>query len=632
MIDTNPSTILLIDDDGLIRESIATYLGDSGFRVIQCADGPSGLETMARETPDVVLLDLRMPEMDGMEVLHRIKELHQDLPVIVVTGAGVLKDAIEALRMGAFDFISKPIIDMAILEHAVGKAIERTVLRRENSRYREHLEDEIRKRTHDLAQRTRELEETNARLRDEMAGRRRTESALQQSQSQVADIISVFEGFIYTMDGGFNLRYMNPKLLALSGLTRAAGICHQVVYGQPQPCPWCPLEQVLEGRTVRSEFESTRDGRWYYGIYTPQEDEQGRFDGCQAIVIDIHDRKMAEEDLRRRELLLREQNLRLRSSYKGTMRFGDIIGKSQPMHAVYRTILRAAESSANAIVYGESGTGKELVARTIHALSERGDKPFVTVNCGAIPDNLIESEFFGYRKGAFTGADRDKEGFLSAADGGTLFLDEVGEIPPSLQVKLLRAVEGGGFSPLGSSAVLKPAVRIIAATNRDLKQSVRQGRFRQDFYYRIHIIPIFLPPLRERREDIPLLIHHFLQLYGEDHMLQSIPDPTMKAMQQYHWPGNVRELQNAVQQYITLQQVDVLGHLQDTRVAEEAVSQALTDQPATGRKLDDAVRLFERRYLEQILEEHKWNRSRAAEILGINRRTLFRKIKLLGIE
>ena len=551
----------------------------------------------------------------------------------MVTGAGVLKDAIEALRMGAFDFISKPIIDMAILEHSVRKALERTTLRRENRRYREHLEDEIKKRTRDLEQRTGELEQTNARLRDEMAGRRRTESALQQSQSQVADIISVFEGFIYTMDRAYNLQYMNPKLLAVSGREKTGGICHQVVYSLKAPCPWCPVARVLEDRTtVRSEFKSTKDGRWYYGIYSPQEDERGGITGCQAIVMDINERKLAEEALAQREALLREQNLRLRSSFKGTLRFGDIIGKSRPMNDVYRTILRAAESSANAIIYGESGTGKELVARTIHDLSERGDKPFVAVNCGAIPDNLIESEFFGFRKGAFTGADRDKRGFLSAADHGTLFLDEVGEIPPSLQVKLLRAIEGGGFSPLGSNAVIKPEIRIIAATNRDLKQSLHKGQFRQDFYYRIHVIPIFLPPLRERREDIPLLIHHFLQLFGDEHGLQSIPDPTMKAMQQYHWPGNVRELQNAVQQYITLQQVDMLGHLQDAGVAGEAASRELIGQLGSGRKLDDAVKAFEKRYLEHVLEEHKWNRTRVAESLGINRRTLFRKIKLLGLE
>ena len=392
------------------------------------------------------------------------------------------------------------------------------------------------------------------------------------------------------------------------------------------------MVEVFEGRAVRIEFDSTRDRRWYYGIYSPQEDERGQVTGCQAIVIDIHERKLAEEDLRQREALLREQNLRLRSSFKGTLRFGDIIGKSGPMHEVYRTILRAAESSANVVIYGESGTGKELVARTIHSLSERGDKPFVTVNCGAIPENLIESEFFGYRKGAFTGADRDKQGFLSAADQGTLFLDEVGEIPSSLQVKLLRAIEGGGFNPLGSSKVLKPDVRVIAATHRDLKQSLKLGQFRQDFYYRIHIIPIFIPPLRERREDIPLLIHHFLQLHGDDHMLQSIPDATMKAMQQYKWPGNVRELQNAVQQYITLQQVDMVGFPEKADMTGEIDGEELISQLGSGCKLDDAVRNFERRYLMHMLEEYRWNRSRVADILGINRRTLFRKIKLLGID
>jgi transcriptional regulator with PAS, ATPase and Fis domain len=203
--------------------------------------------------------------------------------------------------------------------------------------------------------------------------------------------------------------------------------------------------------------------------------------------------------------------------------------------------LKAAESNANVIIYGESGTGKELVAKSIHALSDRGSKPFVPVNCGAIPENLIESEFFGYQKGAFTGANQEKAGFLSAANGGTLFLDEVGEINANMQIKLLRAIDGGGFSPLGSNQIVKPDIRIIAATNRDLADKIHQGHFRSDFFYRIHVIPINLPSLRERREDIPLLIHHFLQLFGDDNKLQSIPETTMQAMQRYDWPGNVRE-------------------------------------------------------------------------------------------
>lgn len=628
----NSGSVLVIDDDALIRESIATYLSDSGFDVAQADDGPSGLVAVAQHPPEVVLLDLRMPEMDGLEVLGAMTERHPDTPVIVVTGAGGLKDAIEALRLGAFDFISKPIIDMAILEHAVRKATERSRLQQENRRYREHLESEIRKRTHELEQRTRDLSKTNQDLRNEMHERQRTEKALQQSQSSLTDIISLFEGIIYTVGPDYRLRFMNPKLLALIGPTDVGTVCHRAIYGTDAPCAWCPLPAVRTGQTVRSELQNPRDGRWYYGIYSPQVAADGRIEGCQAVIIDIQERKMAEESLRHSEAQLREQNLRLLSSFQGMVRFGEIIGKSAAMHTVYRTLLKAAESDANAIIYGESGTGKELVARTIHSLSARGGHPFVVVNCGAIPDNLIESEFFGYKKGAFTGADRDKAGFLSAADGGTLFLDEVGEIPTRMQVKLLRAVEGGGFSPLGGSEEVKPDIRIVAATHRDLRQELATGQFRKDFYYRIHVVPIFLPPLRERREDIALLIHHFLQIYGDEAKVQSIPEAIMQAMQRYHWPGNVRELQNAVRQYLALQEVDVLGAPAVGTAAMSLEAKAMGPEPGAQLSLEAAVRQFERDYIEALLKANQWHRMRVAAILGIDRRTLFRKLKRLCIQ
>jgi DNA-binding NtrC family response regulator len=624
--------ILVIDDEELIRQSIATYLEDSGFEVIQADDGPTGLRMAQARDPDVILLDLRMPEMDGLEVLAKVSTALAETPVIVVTGAGVLKDAMEAVRLGAFDFISKPIIDMAMLEHAVCKAAERRRLLRENRRYRLHLEGEVDARTRALKEQTLQMEQTNRQLSAEMAERRRTEAALRQSQSQLADVIAVFEGFIYAVDGDYQLSFMNPRLMAHTGCPAAQGICHAVIYRRHSPCPWCPLAEVLAGQTIRRELHSSADGRWYYGIYSPQSNGQGRIVGCQAIVMDIHDRKEAEERLRLAADRLQAHNLRLRHSLQGAVRFGDIIGKSAAMHAVYQSILKAAESSANVIVYGESGTGKELVAKTIHRLSDRGDKAFVPVNCGAIPDNLFESEFFGYKKGAFTGAEHDRQGFLNAAQGGTLFLDEVGEIPPNMQVKLLRAIDGGGYTPLGSHATIASDIRIVAATNRDLQQLVAAGRFRKDFYYRIHVVPISLPPLRERSEDIPLLIHHYLQLFSQDGQRQSIPDRIMQSMQRYHWPGNVRELQNAVQQYIALQDVDVIAKLPpgpEAAAGVEAPAEALV---ASRPKLADAVRDFEKHYIVQLLRAHQWHRTKVAQLLGIDRRTLFRKIQEYDIK
>jgi DNA-binding NtrC family response regulator len=634
--DNTDATVLVVDDERLIRESIATYLTDSGFEVHQAEDGPTGLHIIELQDPDVVLLDLRMPEMDGLEVLAQVTHRWSELPVIVVTGAGSLRDAVEAMRLGAFDFISKPVIDMAIIEHAVCRAVERRRLRLENRRYNRHLESEVRSRTADLHRRTLQLQDANAKLEAEMAGHRRTEQALRRSQRHLSDVISIFEGFIYAVGKEYRLGFMNARLQAHVGADAPDGICHAVIYNRESPCPWCPLEAVLEGQTLRLELNSPRDNRWYSAVFSPQFGSGKDITGSQVIVMDIHDRKEAEIGLRLQADRLQAHNLRLRNSLQGAVRFGDIVGKSAAMHTVYRAILKAAESDANVIVYGESGTGKELVARTIHELSERGDKGFVPVNCGAIPENLFESEFFGYRKGAFSGADQDKDGFLTAAQNGTLFLDEVGEIPLSMQVKLLRAIEGGGYSPLGTHQVIRPDIRLVAATNRDLKRFIEQGRFRRDLYYRIHVVPIALPPLRERREDIPLLIHHFLQLFDHQGERQSIPDRIMRVMQDYHWPGNVRELQNAVQQYIAMQDLDIsAGPAAPPGPPSETASFGFTadsDLLTGGPDLTTVMKRFEKHYIEKLLRDNKWHRTKVAALLGIDRRTLFRKIQALDIE
>jgi PAS domain S-box-containing protein len=328
---------------------------------------------------------------------------------------------------------------------------------------------------------------------------------------------------------------------------------------------------------------------------------------------------------------LRRENISLRSSIKDRYRLGSLIGKSPAMQEVYELILNAAATNANVIVYGDSGTGKELVAKAIHEMSSRSEKGFVPVNCAAIPENLLESEFFGHKKGAFTGAHADKQGYLDVADGGTLFLDEVGELSLSLQAKMLRAIEGGGYSPVGSSVNKLSDFRIIAATNRNLLEQVRKRGIREDFFYRIHVIPINVPPLRDRKEDIPLLMEHFLKLYSENGDPPPVPGQVLEALMSYDWPGNVRELQNAIHRYIAVNRLEFIPSSPSARNDLEAVESSTIIETDRAVRLTQNVEEAERTSIRKALELCNGRKGMAAKALGISRKTLFRKMKRLDL-
>ena len=370
-----------------------------------------------------------------------------------------------------------------------------------------------------------------------------------------------------------------------------------------------------------------------------------------ASFTDITSRKQAEVALIESKETLQKENIRLRSSIRERYRFCDIIGKSQVMQELYEFILQAAVTQANVIIYGESGTGKELVARAIHETSDRSRKGFVTVHCGAIPETLMESEFFGYKKGAFTGANMDKLGYLDEANGGTLFLDEVGEIGLNMQVKLLRAISGDGYTPVGSNTVISPDIRIIAATNRNLRDLVKRGTMREDFFYRIHILPIYLPPLRERKEDLPLLVDHFIQLHDKKH--PPLAGHVLESLLNYDWPGNIRELQNVLHRYLTLKRLDfggmpITGQTRSEAITlkdEDSIPEAFPASPLNhGRekpsqdniaiiKKESAMTLKanEKDLIMKALLENHWHRRRTAESLGIDRKTLCRKMQKFGL-
>jgi len=327
-----------------------------------------------------------------------------------------------------------------------------------------------------------------------------------------------------------------------------------------------------------------------------------------------------------RERILKDRLHLLETRVKQSHAMSTIIGHSKPMQEVFDNIAKASKTSAHVIVYGESGTGKELVSKAIHDLSDRAKGNFVPVNCAAIPEKLMESEFFGYKKGAFSGATQDKKGLLELADGGTLFMDELGEIDLNMQAKLLRAIEGGGFLPVGGRETVYPDIRIIAATNKNPEDLVKGGLMREDFFYRISIIPVTLPPLRDRLEDLPFLIHHFLEKLGMGDTLPVVPSHVTNRLQAHAWPGNIRELQNVVHRYVTMNRLD-LPQPEETRPLETPRRE---DGPPIPLNL--VLEEAEKAHILRTLETTRWQKAKTAEILGIHRKTLFRKLKSYGID
>ena len=333
--------------------------------------------------------------------------------------------------------------------------------------------------------------------------------------------------------------------------------------------------------------------------------------------------------------LLRE-NTKFREELKSKDEWSPLVGSSPAMLEVYKLVARVSESKSTVLLQGESGTGKELIARAIHGNSPRRDKPFVPVNCGALPDTLLESEMFGYEKGAFTGAVGTKTGLFESASGGTLFLDEVGELGQALQVKLLRVMQDHEVRRVGGTHSIKVDVRIIAATNRDLEQFVKEGKFRDDLFYRLNVVRITLPSLTERQEDIPMLAHYFLQkcATGTTTPVRGFHPDTMELLNRYRWPGNVRELENAIERAVSLSHGPLLTP-DDLPVAIRQApihADAKPESPDTTEPVCLTLEEVEKRHLVRVLKETKGNKVKASKILGIDRRTLYRMAERFGLD
>jgi two-component system, NtrC family, nitrogen regulation response regulator NtrX len=445
-------TILIVDDEAGVRSSLTGVLKDEGYTVEAVPSGEACLDRLARGQVDLIVLDIWLPGMDGLATLQRLRERRADAAVVMISGHGNIESAVRAIKLGAYDFVEKPL------------SLEKTVLAVRN------------------ALRQRELEAENRALR----------------------------------------------------------------------------------ATV--------------------------------------DRRLV------------------------------MVGDSYVMAQLREQVAMAAPTNGRVLIYGENGTGKELVARSIHAMSRRRNGPFIEVNCAAIPEELIESELFGHMKGAFTGAVADRRGKFELADGGTLFLDEIGDMSVKTQAKVLRALQEQVVEPLGGSASVKVDVRVIAATNKDLPAEIRDGRFREDLYFRLNVIPIFVPPLRDRDSDVPLLADHFMAEMAREYgrRLKKLDAQAAARLRAYHWPGNVRELRNLIERLIIMAPGETIG-LQDLTFLDGAADRPPGPADEALIPLHDARDRFERDYILRALAAQRGNISRTAEVLGVERSNLYRKMRAFGI-
>lgn len=466
--------------------------------------------------------------------------------------------------------------------------------------------------------------------------KKHAEEALRASEAKYRQLTEGLGDVVLVVLPDFTIDYISPVIIEFGGYRpeemTGSTLSDYFVIDSERNRALELLEEIIKYKrpTTNHEFlfKAINKKPFYIEVTAQPLIKDNEVAMIQCVARDISKRKKEQEQQKKREQNLSTENRNLRKSIQQSGHFCNIIGKSKRMVDVYDLLLRSAPSNLNTLIYGESGTGKELIARAIHDLSNRNKGAFVPVNCGAISENIIESEFFGYKKGAFTGASHDRDGFLDLADGGTLFLDEIGEIGLNMQVKLLRAIEGGGYTPVGSNQHKKADIRIVAATNKDLVELVKKEIMRADFFFRINIIRIDLPPLRDRKEDIPILVDHFLMQSRNNTDVTRLPPSVMDFLMDYHWPGNVRELQNVVNQYIALKRVvfSPIGTVAEKRNPEDL---AIGNPSGT---LSSMINEYEEKIIRNQLEECGWNKSKVAKKLNIDRKTLAVKIKKYGIE
>jgi two-component system, NtrC family, response regulator HydG len=449
--------ILVVDDEPSQRKMLKANLSLDGYQVFEAEDGQEAISRVADEYFDLILMDNRMSNVDGIEALKEIKKISPGIPVIIITAYASVETAVEALQSGAHDYLTKP-LDIEELRIKVQQSLEFWRLKEEN---------------------------------------------------------------------------------------------------------------ILQKRRIENLFDASR-----------------------------------------------------------------IVGRSHKMRQMLETVAMVAPTEASVLILGESGTGKELIANALHQGSSRSDKTFIKINCAALPETLLESELFGHERGAFTGAVGRRPGRFELAHGGSIFLDEIGEMTPSTQAKLLRVLQEREIEPLGSTKTIKVDIRILSATNKDLKEEVKRGMFREDLFYRLNVVPILVPTLRERKEDIPLLIDHFLKIYNEKNgrSLKGFHPRALDAMMRYSWPGNIRELENVVERAVILTRDEHVSLPELPEPIAQAVEEPLPWKGREGIRPGTTIREMEKELILVTLEHNDGNRTRSAAELGITRRTLQNKLKEYEIE
>jgi PAS domain S-box-containing protein len=608
--------ILIVDDEIPNLQLLTQVLSDAGYQALRSIKRPqSALESALALPPSLILLDVRMPQMDGFEVCRRLKqeERTRDIPVIFVSALQDVQDRIRGFEAGGVDFISKPFQEPEVLARV------RTHLALRNMQL--HLEDLVAKRTAKLVEINTSFEEAQLLAR---IG----------SWSWVVETDTVtWSKTMYQITG------LDPKKTPPSFKERPS------LYTAES---WERLSQFVaralnDGAPYELELDVVRpDGHVRHtstrGSVVKNDD--GRVVRLLGTVHDITEIKRANLELKQAydeiwklKDRLEAENLTLREEIKISFKDSELIGKSHTFRTVLQQVEHVAPTDSTVLILGETGTGKGLIAHKIHQLSGRKDRPLVNVNCAALPATLIESEFFGHEKGAFTGATDRKIGRFELADGGTIFLDEIGDLPIELQAKLLRVLQDHEFERLGSSTTRTVDTRIIAATNRELDALIEQGAFRADLYYRLGVFPIRMPPLRDRSGDIPLLVWYFITMLQSrlGKTFESVPSRVMEALTSYDWPGNVRELRNIIERAMILSPETRLDLGTDFPWGQ-STTRASTQ---TRRQKGENLKEVERAHIVSVLEGCDWKvrgKGGAAERLGLKRTTLQSRMKKLGIQ